>query len=185
MVQGYTQEGCGSSSGWYTVFARNFIWARSGNITGFSEGFSSYPHRLAYKQWFTYPSEEFKLSISSCVDREVGGSMLNITGLNHFYYIRNFTDMRCKHPRVLSVIREQLQREPSDGDVFIFMSKDRRIVRMFSFDKRAYSLFEKKFVPGYQFMKIVKVGDETTYRIDWKDVVLLLENPIIKSLNIR
>lgn len=56
---------------------------------------------------------------------------------------------------------------------------------MFSFDKRAYSLFEKKFVPGYQFMKIVKVGDETTYRIDWKDVVLLLENPIIKSLSIR
>ena len=47
--------------------------------------------------------------------------------------------MRCKHPRVLSVIREQLQREPSDGDVFIFMSRDRRIVRVFSFDKRAYS----------------------------------------------
>ena len=41
--------------------------------------------------------------------------MLNVTGLNHFYYIRNFTDMRCKHPRVLSVIREQLRREPSDG----------------------------------------------------------------------
>lgn len=41
--------------------------------------------------------------------------MLNVTGLNHFYYIRNFTDMRCKHPRVLSVIREQLRREPSSS----------------------------------------------------------------------
>ena len=61
--------------------------------------------------------------------------MLNVTGLNHFYYIRNFTNMRCKHPRVLSVIREQLQREPSDGDVFIFMSKGHRIFSMFSFDK--------------------------------------------------
>ena len=111
--------------------------------------------------------------------------MLNVTGLNRFYYIRDFTDMRCKHSRVLSVIREQLHREPSDGDVFILMSKNRRIVRMFSFDNRSYSLFERKFVPGYQFMKIVKEGSETTYRIDWKDVVLLLENPIIKSLNIR
>ena len=188
MVQGYTQEGCGSSSGWYSHGNRNFISEDFGTFTGFSarfEGICTYSSRLAYEQWFTCPSEEFKLSISSCIDREVGGSMLNVTGLNHFYYIRNYTDMRCKHPRVLSVIREQLQREPSDGDVFIFMSKDRRIVRMFSFDKRAYSLFEKKFVPGYQFMKIVKVGDETTYRIDWKDVVLLLENPIIKSLSIR
>lgn len=111
--------------------------------------------------------------------------MLNVTGLNRFYYIRDFTDMRCKHSRVLSVIREQLHREPSDGDVFILMSKNRRIVRMFCFNNRSYSLFERKFVPGYQFMKIVKKGNETTYRIDWKDVVLLLENPIIKSLNIR
>ena len=111
--------------------------------------------------------------------------MLNVTGLNHFYYIRDFTDMRCKYPRVLSVIRERLQREPSDGDVFIVMSKDRKIVRMFSFDKCSYSLFERKFVRGYQFMKIVKEGNKTTYRIDWKDVVLLLENPIIKSLNVR
>ena len=45
--------------------------------------------------------------------------MLSVTGLNHFYYVRDFTDMRCKHSRVLSVIRERLHREPNDGDVFI------------------------------------------------------------------
>lgn len=44
--------------------------------------------------------------------------MLSVTGLNHFYYVRDFTDMRCKHSRVLSIIRERLQREPSDEDVF-------------------------------------------------------------------
>ena len=53
--------------------------------------------------------------------------MLNITGLNHFYYVRDFTDMRCKHSRVLSIIRERLHREPNDGDVFIVMSRNRRI----------------------------------------------------------
>ena len=29
--------------------------------------------------------------------------MLSVTGLNHFYYVRDFTDMRCKHIRVLSI----------------------------------------------------------------------------------
>lgn len=57
--------------------------------------------------------------------------MLNVTGLNRFYYLRDFTDMRCKHSRVLSIIREQLHGEPDDGDVFIVMSRDRRIVRLF------------------------------------------------------
>ena len=78
-----------------------------------------------------------------------------------------------------------LHREPCDGDVFIVMSRNRRIVRMFSFDNHSYSLFEKKFVAGYQFMKVERNGADTVYRIDWKDVVLILENPIVKTLKIR
>ena len=45
------------------------------------------------------------------------------------------------------------------------MSRNRRIVRMFSFDNRSYSLFEKKFVAGYQFMKVERNGADTVYRI--------------------
>lgn len=70
--------------------------------------------------------------------------MLNISGLNNFYYIRNFTDMRCKYDRVLSIVREQLHREPDQGDVFIMMSKNRRLVRMFMYDKVGSMLLEKK-----------------------------------------
>lgn len=139
------------------------------------------------EQWPAYPPERSGLSGSVPSDPKAGGPMLSVTGMNRFYYLRGFTDMRCKHSRVLSVIREQLHREPSDGDIYIVMSKDRRIVRLFAYDNRSYSLFEKKFVAGYQFMRIIKddEGNEVAYRIDWKDVVLLLENPVIKSLKIR
>ena len=111
--------------------------------------------------------------------------MLSVTGINRFYYLRDFTDMRCKHSRVLSIIREQLHHEPNYGDVFIVMSRNRRIVRLFAYDNRSYSLFEKKFVSGYQFMKVEREGNARVYRIDWKDVVLLLESPIVKTLKIR
>ena len=95
--------------------------------------------------------------------------------------------MRCKHSHVLSVICEQLHREPSVGDIYIVMSKYRRIVRLFAYDNRSYSLFEKKFVAGYQFMRIIKddEGREVAYRIAWNNVILLLENLVIKSLKIR
>ena len=111
--------------------------------------------------------------------------MQSVTGINRFYYLRDFTDMRCKHSRVLSIIREQLHHEPNDGDVFIVMSRNRRIVRLFAYDNRSYSLFEKKFVSGYHFMKVEREGNARVYRIDWKDVVLLLESPIVKTLKIR
>ena len=43
--------------------------------------------------------------------REVRGVMLNITNLNHFYYVRDFTNMRCKHSPVLSIIRKRLHKD--------------------------------------------------------------------------
>lgn len=111
--------------------------------------------------------------------------MLNITGINRFYYLRNFHDMRCKYDRVLSVIHQQLNREPEEDEVFIVLSKDRRKVRLFAYDRRSFSLYEKRFASGYKFMQVCRQGEETVYRIQWKDVVLLLQNPVISALNIK
>lgn len=36
--------------------------------------------------------------------------MLSISELGRFYYLRNFHDMKCKYGRVLSVIRQQMDR---------------------------------------------------------------------------
>lgn len=62
--------------------------------------------------------------------------------------------MRCKYDCVLSIVREQLHREPDQGDVFIMMSKNRRLVHIM-YDKVGSMLFEKKIHTGYQFMKVV------------------------------
>lgn len=111
--------------------------------------------------------------------------MLSISGIDKFYYLRNFHDMRCKYDRVRSIIRQQLNREPKAGDVFIMMSKNRRLVRLFSYDRRSCMLQEKRFNPGYEFMKVEYKGDETIYRIQWQDVLTLLESPVIKSWKSR
>lgn len=189
MVQGYTQQDCGGKSGWTSYlgsrraeagmpFSRTIFYSNEAFLCSYSCG-------VANDQWAACLPEESKLSGVEAADRETGGPMLSVTGLNQFYYLRDFTDMRCKHSRVLSIIREQLHREPNDGDVFIVMSRDRRIVRLFTYDNRSYSLFEKKFVSGYKFMKVEREGGELVYRIDWKDVVLLLESPIVKTLKIK
>lgn len=111
--------------------------------------------------------------------------MLDISGLQRFYYIRDFHDMRCKYDRVMSVIREQFHREPQRDEIFIIMSKDRRKVRFFNYDRRSASLFEKRFSANYRFMKVEKAGKETFYTIEWKDVVMLLENAVINKLIIK
>ena len=68
--------------------------------------------------------------------------------------LEGFHDMRCKYGRVLSVIRQQMNREPQAGEVYIMMSKDCQTVCLYSYDRHSCSLYEKRFEKGYKFMKV-------------------------------
>lgn len=111
--------------------------------------------------------------------------MLKVDDNLRFFFLPTFTDMRCKHSRVIAIIREQLMREPEEGDAYIIMSRDRHTVRVFGFEKTAVSLYEKKFKKGYKFLKVEKKGAETLYRIHRENVVRILECPAINSLKIK
>ncbi len=96
--------------------------------------------------------------------------MLSINGLHNFYYLPELHDMRCKVQRICEIIRGRYHRDPLNGDVYMFMSKDQRKVRMIHYERNAYYLHEKSFIKGYKFMKIERKDDETVYKIDWKDL---------------
>lgn len=94
--------------------------------------------------------------------------MLSTSGMNMwFYYIRNFTDMRCKYSRILAVIRHQLGKKLERDKVFIVISQNWRLIRLLSFDRISFSLYEKRFAPEYQFMKVVIYMDHL-----WDEVLL-------------
>ena len=109
--------------------------------------------------------------------------MLSINGLYNFYYLPELHDMRCKAQRICEIIRGRYHRDPLNGDVYMFMSKDQRKVRMIHYERNAYYLHEKSFIKGYKFMKIERKDDVTVYKIDWKDLVTILETLTISDKN--
>jgi len=111
--------------------------------------------------------------------------MLSITGLKNFYFLPYFHDMRCKAPRIFEIIRTRYHRDPMNGDVYIFMSKNRRKVKMIHFENHAYYLHEKSFTDDYRFMRIELQDDIPVYRIDWKNLVAVLESPVIRSIRMN
>ena len=128
MVQGYASQVSSRSCGRCSCESRGeYFGERS---CPFSTIIRYFPHHGGYSddQRYSYSTAKFKLRWSKTLSREVGGFMLSITGLNQFYYLRGFHDMRCKYERVLSIIHQQLDRDPTDGDVFIVMSKDHRLI---------------------------------------------------------
>ena len=60
--------------------------------------------------------------------------MLTISGLRNFYFLPNMTDMRCGYNRIMEIVRTVYGRDPYDGDVYFYMSKNQRTVRMVNFE---------------------------------------------------
>ena len=97
MVQGHTQEDSRVKGG-RRAYGRGDLALSSGRIPGTCNGFSfpcPYIGGDTHEQWASYQPEEPKLPRACKVGRETGGPMLSVTGLNHFYYVCDFTDMRC------------------------------------------------------------------------------------------
>ena len=111
--------------------------------------------------------------------------MLTISGLKKFYFVPEINDMRCGAHRLLEIVKHKHHFNTRNGDVFIFMSKNHRTVKMVSFEDNAYYVHQKTFVNGYLFMKLRFVEQKPVYSIDWKDLVAVLESPVIKQLTIK
>ena len=111
--------------------------------------------------------------------------MLTISGLKRFFFLPRFNDMRCKAQTISEIIRSRYNHDPHNGDVYVFMSKNCRRIRLIHYEKNAYYLHEKTFVNDCTFVKIKEEGDKLVYHIDWKDLVAILETPVIKELKLR
>lgn len=117
--------------------------------------------------------------------------MLALTGSLRHYFVEGVTDMRLGQYRLCRVIEQLLHRNPYNGDVFIFMNKSRRVIKIIRYDNEAYILYVKALERDLKFMKIKsdmpvisQNGDGVHYQIKWKHLVLLLSCPVRSVIRI-
>lgn len=111
--------------------------------------------------------------------------MLKFTSLTNFYFLPNFHDMRWGKTRILNMVQDQYGREAYNGDVYFFMAKNHRTVRMVSYENHKYGVHTYTFDKGYQFMKVEIENGVLVYKVAWRDIVAILESPVVKSINLK
>ncbi|MCM1141544.1 MAG: IS66 family insertion sequence element accessory protein TnpB [Muribaculum sp.] len=112
--------------------------------------------------------------------------MLGLDSLKQFYFLPELHDMRCGANRIMETVRIKYGRYPYKGDVFIYMSKNRRRVRLVHYENHAFYFHEKTFEKAYKFMKLeADGGDNLIYSIAYNDLVMLLECPVIDVMKVR
>lgn len=84
-----------------------------------------------------------------------------------------------------AVVREQMKENPANpSNVYIFMSANRRIVKILHYERGCFVLYEKRPVHG-KFKKLLFDTKTQSYQISWADIVSLTEDLVVSEMKVR
>ena len=110
--------------------------------------------------------------------------MLGLSANLNYYLFNGSVDMRKGIFRLCEHIRSELKKDPSDTmSVYMFMSKNRRIVKLLHYEHGFYVLYEKRPVIG-KFKKPVFDEKSQCYQISWSDMAYLTESLVIDQMSV-
>lgn len=106
--------------------------------------------------------------------------MLSISSGFNFYLCGEPVTLRYRHSGLRGYIKRQLHRDPTNGDIYIFLSKDSRRVRMYYFHHSGEILTEK-ILHADHFVEPVFDRKKGCYHISWESFVYLVEGIVPKD----
>ena len=99
--------------------------------------------------------------------------MLGLSVNLNYYLFNGNVDLRKGIFRLCESIREEMSLDPSDAsNVYMFMSRNRKVVKILHYERGFYVLYEKRPVMG-KFKKPVFDEVSKCYRIQWSDMAIL------------
>lgn len=109
--------------------------------------------------------------------------MLNLSRTFRYYLCTDHVTLRYRHRGLREYIRSKLHRDPCNGDVYIFLSRDYSRLRVYYFHHKGEILTEKILHNNRYVRPVFDDKDKLAYHISWEDFVYLLEGVIRKDKN--
>lgn len=113
--------------------------------------------------------------------RNGGDHMISLTGSFNYYFCTEPVTLRYRHRGLREYIKSKLHRDPTNGDVFIFLSRDYSRLRIYYFHHNGEILTEKIMHKDRYVRPVFGDNDKSAYHMAWSDFVYLLEGVIRKD----
>lgn len=89
-----------------------------------------------------------------------------------YHLYRGVCDMRKSFDGLCGLVRSELGREPTSGEVFVFLNRRRTLIKLLHWQRGGFVLYYKRLESG-SFPVPAPAGDRT--RISWTDLALMVE----------
>lgn len=106
--------------------------------------------------------------------------MLSLGSSFNYYFCAEPVTLRYRHKGLRHYIKSQLHRDPTNGDIYIFLSKGCKRIRLYYYHHQGEILSEK-ILNASHFVEPVFDEKKGVYHISWESFVYLLEGIVLRD----
>jgi transposase len=108
--------------------------------------------------------------------------MIALSAQHRYYLYRRAVDMRKSFDGLSGVVRNELGRNPMDGEVYVFLNLRRSHVKLLVWDRSGWAIWSKRLERGsYELPRSESEG----MSLSWSELVLILEGISLRSVRQR
>lgn len=106
--------------------------------------------------------------------------LLAIRDTANYYLYRKPVKMSRSFDGLAALIRTELDKDIIHGDVFIFLNRNRTMVKVFVYEQKGFSIFYRRLDEG-SFQLPAIVGDTVSYRMTAEQIMYMLSGMTLEE----
>lgn len=110
--------------------------------------------------------------------------LYGLSASNGYHLYAKPSDMRKGFNALSGMVRNELERNPLSGEVFIFLNRRRTLIKLLVWDTTGYVIYYKRLESG-TFELPVLIADEKSITLTREKLMLILEGIELKSVKKR
>ncbi|MCX2839410.1 IS66 family insertion sequence element accessory protein TnpB [Salinimicrobium sp. MT39] len=103
--------------------------------------------------------------------------MFSLGSSHNYHFYRKSCDMRKSFNGLSGLVKNELNREPTSGDVFVFLNRNRTHLKLLHWERGGFVLYYKRLERGSFTPPVIK-EDQTSFTTQ---LVLMIEGITVKK----
>lgn len=108
--------------------------------------------------------------------------MFNLNSAHRFYLYDQPTDMRKGFDSLSGLVSSQMSQDPTNGSVYVFMNKNRNLIKLLHWEYGGFTLYYKRLEKGV----FERPSSKKNRQITWSELMLIVEgiklNSVVKKI---
>ena len=106
--------------------------------------------------------------------------LLSVQETVNYYLYRRPVKMSRSFDSLAALIRTELDKDIIQGDVFIFLNRDRTMIKVFVYERKGFSIFYRRLDEG-SFQLPAIVCDQISYKMSAEQIMYMLSGMNLES----